>query len=170
MASLTAWKFDTPDGAEQALKTVEDLAKQQLIVVQDAAVVSWPQGKKKPKTRQAQSLAAAGALGGAFWGMLFGLLFLVPFFGMAMGAAMGALAGHFSDYGISDDFIKQVRAKGHGRYLCALPVDRAGHHRQGGGCVQGHQDGVDPVQSVPRAGSATQGRVRRGVALPRSTC
>ncbi|MCB0071621.1 MAG: DUF1269 domain-containing protein [Caldilineaceae bacterium] len=111
MASLTAWKFDTPDGAEQALKTVEDLAKQQLIVVQDAAVVSWPQGKKKPKTRQAQSLAAAGALGGAFWGMLFGLLFLVPFFGMAMGAAMGALAGHFSDYGISDDFIKQVRAK-----------------------------------------------------------
>ena len=111
MASLTAWKFDTPDGAEQALKTVEDLAKQQLIVVQDAAVVSWPQGKKKPKTRQAQNLAAAGALGGAFWGMLFGLLFLVPFFGMAMGAAMGALAGHFSDYGISDDFIKQVRAK-----------------------------------------------------------
>ena len=111
MASLTAWKFDTPDGAEQALKTVEELAKQQLIVVQDAAVVTWPQGKKKPKTRQAQSLAAAGALGGAFWGMLFGLLFLVPFFGMAMGAAMGALAGHFSDYGISDDFIKQVRAK-----------------------------------------------------------
>ena len=111
MASLTAWKFDTPDGAEQALKTVEELAKQQLIVVQDAAVVTWPQGKKKPKTRQAQNLAAAGALGGAFWGMLFGLLFLVPFFGMAMGAAMGALAGHFSDYGISDDFIKQVRAK-----------------------------------------------------------
>ena len=111
MASLTAWRFDTPDGAGRALTTVEDLAKQQLIVVQDAAVVSWPQGKKKPKTRQAQSLAAAGALGGAFWGMLFGLLFLVPFFGMAMGAAMGALAGHFSDYGISDDFIKQVRAK-----------------------------------------------------------
>ena len=111
MASLTAWKFDTPDGAEQALKTVEELAKQQLIVVQDAAVVTWPQGKKKPKTRQAQNLAAAGALGGAFWGMLFGLLFLVPFFGMAMGAAMGALAGHFSDYGISDDFIKQVQAK-----------------------------------------------------------
>ncbi len=30
---------------------------------------------------------------------------------MAVGAAMGALVGHFSDYGISDDFIKQVRAK-----------------------------------------------------------
>jgi len=26
-----------------------------------------------------------------------------------MGAAMGALAGHFSDYGIDDNFIKSVR-------------------------------------------------------------
>jgi len=30
---------------------------------------------------------------------------------MAVGAAMGALAGKFSDYGISDDFIKQVRSQ-----------------------------------------------------------
>lgn len=111
MASLTAWKFDTPDGAAQALKKVEELSKQQLIEVEDAATVSWPAGKKKPKTHQAHSLTGAGALGGAFWGMLFGLLFFVPFFGMAVGAAMGALAGHFTDYGISDDFIKQVREK-----------------------------------------------------------
>jgi uncharacterized membrane protein len=57
------------------------------------------------------NLAGAGALGGAFWGMLFGLIFLIPLFGMAMGAAMGALAGSFSDYGIDDNFIKQVREK-----------------------------------------------------------
>ncbi|MCB0025219.1 MAG: DUF1269 domain-containing protein [Caldilinea sp.] len=111
MASLTVWKFDTADGAAQALAKVQDLAKQQLIVLDDAATVSWPQGKKKPKTHQAQSMTGAGALGGAFWGMLFGLIFFIPFFGMAIGAAMGALVGHFSDYGISDDFIKQVRAK-----------------------------------------------------------
>ena len=43
--------------------------------------------------------------------MLFGLLFFVPFFGLAVGAAMGALAGHFADYGIDDNFIKQVRDK-----------------------------------------------------------
>ena len=41
--------------------------------------------------------------------MLFGLIFFVPFFGLAVGAAMGALAGKFSDYGIDDNFIKQVR-------------------------------------------------------------
>jgi uncharacterized membrane protein len=111
MASLTVWKFDTPDGADQALEKVQSLSKQQLIAVQDAAVVSWPEGKKKPKTRQAVGLAGLGALQGAFWGMLFGLLFFVPFFGLAVGAAMGALAGHFSDYGIDDDFIQQVRDK-----------------------------------------------------------
>jgi uncharacterized membrane protein len=56
-------------------------------------------------------MTGIGALSGAFWGMLFGLLFFIPFFGMAMGAAVGALAGHFTDYGISDDFINQVRDK-----------------------------------------------------------
>ena len=62
MASLTVWKFDTADGAAQALAKVQDLAKQQLIVLDDAATVSWPQGKKKPKTHQAQSMTGAGAL------------------------------------------------------------------------------------------------------------
>src|SRR5215213_7446959 len=70
-----------------------------------------PQGKSKPRTRQLNNLAGFGALDGAFWGMLFGLIFFVPLFGMAIGAAMGALAGHFTDVGIDDDFIKQVRDK-----------------------------------------------------------
>jgi len=111
MASLTVWKFNTAQGAGQMLAKLESLSKQQLITVQDAAIVSWESGKKKPKTTQAVGLTGAGALGGAFWGMLFGLLFFVPFFGLAVGAAMGALAGHFSDYGIDDNFIKEVREK-----------------------------------------------------------
>jgi uncharacterized membrane protein len=108
MATITSFKFDTADGAEQMLDLVKELSKQQLITLQDAAIVTWPQGKKKPKTRQLESLTGAGALSGAFWGMLFGLIFFVPFFGMAIGAAMGALTGKFSDYGIDDDFIKSV--------------------------------------------------------------
>jgi uncharacterized membrane protein len=111
MATITAFKFDTPDGADQMLDLVKDLSKQQLITLQDAAIVTWPQGKKKPKTKQLDSLVGAGALGGAFWGMLFGLIFFVPFFGMAVGALTGALAGKFSDYGIDDNFIKSVSAK-----------------------------------------------------------
>ena len=109
MATISVLKFSTADGAEQALGTVQSLSKQHLINLHDAAIVTWPEGKKKPKTRQLADLAGMGALDGAFWGMLFGLIFFVPFFGMAIGAAMGALSGKFSDYGIDDDFIKSVQ-------------------------------------------------------------
>lgn len=111
MATLTVWKFRTPDGAKQMLTKLESLQKQQLIEVQDAAIVTWPEGQKKPQTKQAVNLAGLGALQGAFWGMLFGLIFFIPLFGLAVGAAMGALSGHFADYGIDDDFINQVKSK-----------------------------------------------------------
>jgi uncharacterized membrane protein len=103
--------FPTPEGAQQMESTLLGLQKQQLITIQDAAIVTWPKGKKSPKTKQLRSLAGQGALMGAFWGMLFGLLFFVPFFGLAVGAAMGALSGKFADYGIDDNFIKQTREK-----------------------------------------------------------
>jgi uncharacterized membrane protein len=109
MATLTVLKFDTANGAENVLTTIKDLTKQQLITLHDAAIVTWPQGKKKPKTQQLTSMAGMGALQGAFWGMLFGLIFFIPFFGMAVGAAMGAMTGAFADYGIDDNFIKSVR-------------------------------------------------------------
>ncbi|NTU84951.1 MAG: DUF1269 domain-containing protein [Chloroflexales bacterium] len=106
---LAVLKFKTATGADEALATLSSLQKQQLIVIEDAAVVSWPEGKKKPKTKQAVNLAAAGALDGAFWGMLFGLLFFVPFLGLAIGALSGALGGSLADFGIDDGFIKSVR-------------------------------------------------------------
>jgi uncharacterized membrane protein len=111
VATLTVWKFDTPDGADDAQGVLEGLAKQELITIHDAAVVTWPAGKKSPRTRQLNSLAGAGAVGGAFWGLLFGLLFFVPLLGMAVGAAAGALGGALSDVGIDDDFIAAVKAQ-----------------------------------------------------------
>jgi uncharacterized membrane protein len=109
MASLTVWKFQTPFGAEAALDKLRGLAAQQLIVVQDAAVVSWEVGKKKPTTRELHDTKLGGALGGGFWGLLFGLIFFVPILGLAIGAASGALIGSLRDVGISDSFIKSVR-------------------------------------------------------------
>ena len=111
MATLTAIKFNTADGADQAFTLLSDLQRQQLITIHDGAIVSWPQGKKGPKTRQLHNLAGIGALDGAFWGMLFGLIFFVPFLGMAIGAGIGALTGAFADVGIDDKFIKQVQSK-----------------------------------------------------------
>lgn len=111
MATLTVWKFVDPEGATKAVEILEGLQKEQLITVQDAATVTWEEGKRKPKTNQLASLTGAGAMGGAFWGLLFGLLFFVPLLGMAVGAAAGALSGSMADVGIDDDFIASVRAQ-----------------------------------------------------------
>ncbi len=109
MNTLTVLKFSTPEGAQEMLKKVYEMQNQELITVIDAATVTWPEGRKTPKTKQAVNLTGAGAMDGAFWGMLFGLLFFVPLFGMAVGASMGALTGRFADYGIDDNFIKRIR-------------------------------------------------------------
>jgi uncharacterized membrane protein len=109
--SLVVLEFETSEGAEKGLELAAGLQKQRLLELKDAAIVTWPKGKKKPKTRHLGDMTAAGAWYGAFWGMLFGLLFFVPFLGAAFGAAMGALSGHFADYGVGKDFIEQVRGK-----------------------------------------------------------
>jgi uncharacterized membrane protein len=111
VATMSVLKFSSTSGADQLLGTLQEAQRQQLIRVEDAAIVRWPEGAKKPKTQQLTSMGGIGALGGAFWGLLFGLLFFVPFLGMAVGAAFGALAGHFADVGIDDKFINQVKSQ-----------------------------------------------------------
>ena len=82
MATLTAWAFATVDGAEQAVEHLKQLQSQQLIKLQDAAVVTGPVYKKKPKTKQLNNLTGAGAL-----------------------------AGSMSDVGIDDNFINSVKQR-----------------------------------------------------------
>jgi uncharacterized membrane protein len=103
--------FNDLNGADRVLLALQGLQERQMITLEDAAVVSWPLGSKKPTTRQLHGTAGAAAGWGAFWGFLFGLLFFVPFLGAAIGAGMGALTGSLADVGISDDFIRQVREK-----------------------------------------------------------
>jgi uncharacterized membrane protein len=109
-SSLVVLKFDTPEGAEQGLALAIKLQKDHLMEIQDAATVTWPKGKKKPKIRHGAD-ACTGAWYGAFWGMLLGWIFFVPFLGAAIGAAFGALGAHFADYGIGNDFVEKVRGK-----------------------------------------------------------
>jgi uncharacterized membrane protein len=107
MATLSVLKFNDPYGAERVMVALQGMQERQMITLEDAAVVSWPQGNKKPTTHQLHSMAGAGAGWGAFWGFLFGLIFFVPF----LGAAIGGMSGAMKDVGIDDDFIKQVREK-----------------------------------------------------------
>jgi uncharacterized membrane protein len=111
MATLTVLKFPTAEGADQMSDTLKRLQQEQLITVQDAAIISWPVGKKGPQTHQLYNLAGVGALGGAFWGFLFGLIFFVPLLGLAVGAAAGGLMGALTDVGIDNKFIDETRSK-----------------------------------------------------------
>src|SRR4051812_32288899 len=108
-ATLTVWKYDTAEGAGNAAELLKKLSQQDLIHIHDAAIVSWPVDKKRPKTHQLDNVAAGGALGGAFWGLLFGLLFFIPFIGLAGGAATGALAGSLVRLGAGQGVLEAVK-------------------------------------------------------------
>jgi uncharacterized membrane protein len=64
MAIPSAVKFDTSDGADRTAIALRELQRQQLITVLDAAIVSWPAGATKPKTRQIASCAGAFSIRG----------------------------------------------------------------------------------------------------------
>ncbi len=107
MANLIVFAFDNETEAERMRDKLVDMQKQQIITLQDAAVVIRRKDGKV-KVKQAQSLVGAGALGGSFWGLLIGLLFWAPWLGLAIGAATGAIAGGMTDVGVDDKFIKEV--------------------------------------------------------------
>src|SRR5437879_873069 len=107
MTQLVAIVYDTEDKAEKVFDKLQELQKEYLIELEDMAYVTKDE-KGKLHVNQGQNLAAAGAAGGAFWGMLIGMLFFAPFLGAAVGAASGAATGAMSDYGIDDNFIKDL--------------------------------------------------------------
>jgi uncharacterized membrane protein len=110
MNTLTVWMFPTAEGADEALDRLRALAAEGSISIDDAAVVAWPETRRKPKVRELGSLTGPGALWGGFWGLLLGVIFLVPLAGLAFGAGAGAVAGSLVDVGIDDSFIKRIRA------------------------------------------------------------
>jgi uncharacterized membrane protein len=115
MADLICVAFEDPTTADRALTELTALQKEFVIELKDACVVVRPP-EGEIQLHQAMPLARTGAVAGgasgALWGSLIGLLFLNPLAGMAVGAgigaASGALAGKLSDFGIPDDFIKDL--------------------------------------------------------------
>jgi uncharacterized membrane protein len=61
MATLSVLKFNDPYGADRVLIALQGLQEREMITLENAAVVSWPQGNKKPTTHQLHGTAAAGA-------------------------------------------------------------------------------------------------------------
>lgn len=110
MKSLFAIAYPTAEGAQAALEQVKQLSKGETITLADAAIVTRGEDGSV-KLHQAINTTAIGAVSGAFWGSLVGLLFLSPALGAAVGASAGALSGYLSDYGISDEFMREMGQK-----------------------------------------------------------
>ncbi|HII91522.1 MAG TPA: DUF1269 domain-containing protein [Methanosarcina sp.] len=107
MSELIVFAFPNEKGASEMDEAINRLKKEQLITLDDAAIVVRNHDGKV-KVKQAVDLVGTGTVGGAFWGMLIGLLFWMPWLGMAVGAITGAITGKLTDYGINDDFIHKV--------------------------------------------------------------
>ena len=112
---LLVFGVDSPQTAEKVLDLADDLARQQLLELADAA---WVERTLDGKVKLHQSvnltamMAGSGAVTGALWGTLIGLLFLNPLAGAVVGAGVGAgtgaLTGSLTDIGVNDDLIKQI--------------------------------------------------------------
>jgi uncharacterized membrane protein len=107
MADLIAVAYPGKDVARDVMKTLSRLQHEHVIELADLAAVTKEQDGKI-RLVQSRDLVAGGALGGALWGGLIGLLFLAPLLGMLAGMAGGALSGKFADYGINDQFMKDL--------------------------------------------------------------
>ena len=107
MATLSALKFDDPGGAYRVLIALQGMQERQMITLEGATVVSWPEGNKKPKASQIHGTSDVGAISDAFWGFLIGVIFFVP----SLGVGSGALRSPLAEVGIDDDFIGQVRER-----------------------------------------------------------
>lgn len=115
MSDLVVADFDGTDTADEVLTKLRAMQKEHLIDLEDACVVIRD-ADGKVQIKQAVNLTRLGAASGMSTGMmvgaLAGLLLLNPLAGMAMGglagAGMGALSGSLADYGINDDFIREL--------------------------------------------------------------
>ncbi len=107
MAELIVVAYDTPAEADAARKELFGMAKEYLVEVADA-VIATADEDRNIKLDQMVNMWTVGATGGAFWGLLAGLIFFNPLLGMAVGAGAGALSAGLSDYGINDDFMKEI--------------------------------------------------------------
>jgi uncharacterized membrane protein len=114
MSDLVVLDFDGTGTADEVLTKLRSMQKENLIDLEDACVVVHTEAGKV-QIKQAMNLAALGAAGGASTGVLIGALvglLFNPLAGMAVGglagAGFGGLQGHLSDYGINDEFIKNL--------------------------------------------------------------
>ena len=95
------------------METVRELISAGALRVEDVAVVRWPPMSRGPEAWHDKALIAHPALSDHFWSLLFGLVFYVPLATLSAGGTPRDESDLLSDLGITDDFIRLVRARIH---------------------------------------------------------
>lgn len=109
MTTFTVWKFDSPEGADSAVRALTMAEADGLVHVVDRAVVSWPADAAKPNVDHAHLEQWRGSGWGALWGLLLGALFFVPVLGAAAGAMTGAVAKAAQGVGINKEQFERLQ-------------------------------------------------------------
>ncbi|MCA6105036.1 DUF1269 domain-containing protein [Bradyrhizobium australafricanum] len=106
MSDLVAVVYPSEVKAEEVRQKILKLQSEYLITISDAVIAV--KTEDSVKLNQLVNTTMTGAVSGGFWGLLLGLVFLNPLLGVALGAGAGALSGALTDFGIRDQFMKDL--------------------------------------------------------------
>ncbi len=109
MSDLVAIVYPSEAKAEEVRQKILKLQKEYLITINDAVIAV--KTEDHVRLNQLVNTTMMGAASGSFWGLLFGLVFLNPLIGVALGTGAGALGGALTDFGINDQFMKELASK-----------------------------------------------------------
>lgn len=109
MSELIVVGYDDEVTATRVLDELQELQREYLVDLDDAAVIVRNQ-RGKVKVTTTDMSVSTGALSGMFWGTLIGLIFLVPVVGLVYGGLIGAAAGGINRLDIKEDFKKEFGA------------------------------------------------------------
>jgi uncharacterized membrane protein len=107
MSNILVITFEDEDQALSVLRSLKSLANQDMLSLDDAAVITKDaQGKVQVKNMTEKNVKTGAVVGGVIGLALGSLLF--PVAGLALGAAGGALVGKTLDNGVDKQFVKEV--------------------------------------------------------------
>ncbi|HYH72802.1 MAG TPA: DUF1269 domain-containing protein [Nocardioides sp.] len=111
MTALTAWRYDTPFGAEAAAVRLKRLEERKVLTVHDAITIAWMPQAREPVIGHLKHSTAASAGKGSVLGALVGMLVLAPVAGAALGAGVASVSARLRKSGIDEEFVRELGAQ-----------------------------------------------------------
>lgn len=108
MSNILVITFPDEEQGLSVLKSLKSLQQQDLLALDDAAVIVKNKEGKVEVKNMTESGVKTGALTGGFLGLIIGS-FLFPLAGIALGVAGGALVGKSFETGVDKKFINEVK-------------------------------------------------------------